>query len=77
MCCQEETYGHTAMNLAVEALTIAGTDERAALRDALEKVQCNGIMGQFIYSPTDHDGITGDAFDPIIIKDGKWFAYKK
>ena len=61
----------------IEALKIAETDDRAALRDALEKVKFKGFLGTFAYSPTDHDGTTGDTFVPIMIKDGKYWPYKK
>ena len=70
--------GNTAMYLAAHALKIAGTDDRAALRDALEKVHFpNGLIGEYRYSPTDHDGLAGEAYGPIILKDSKWWAYKK
>jgi branched-chain amino acid transport system substrate-binding protein len=69
--------GHEAMRIVIEALKIAGTDDRAALRDALEKVKYHGMIGDYAYSPTDHDGISGEAYGPIIVKDGKWWPYKK
>jgi branched-chain amino acid transport system substrate-binding protein len=63
--------------MAIEGLKIAGKDDPAALRDALEKVHFQGFLGEFKYSPTDHEGLSGDAFVPIIIKDGKYWPYKK
>ena len=65
------------IRIVIEALKIAKTDDRAALRDALEKVKYNGFLGNFAYSPTDHQGTTGETFVPIIIKDGKYWSYKK
>lgn len=35
------------------------------------------MIGEYTYSPTDHDGLAGEAYGPIIIKDGKWWPYKK
>jgi len=67
------------MRIVVEALKIAGRDDRATLRDALEKVRYKGLLNaEWIYSPTDHDGQSGDGVEPLIIrKDGKWWPYKK
>ncbi len=68
---------HDAMHLVIEALKIAKTDNRAALRDAMEKVRYQGLIGDFAYSPTDHDGQTGENEEPLIIKDGEFWPYKK
>ncbi len=69
--------GHDPIRIVIEALKIAGTDDRAALRDALEKVRFKGFLGDFKYSPTDHEGTLGEAFVPVIIKDDKYWPYKK
>ncbi len=69
--------GYDNIAIVIEALKIAKTDDRAALRDALEKVKYRGFLGTFAYSPTDHQGTTGETFVPIMIKDGKYWPYKK
>ena len=69
--------GYDAIQIAVEGLKIAGTDDRAAWRDGLEKIRYSGFLGDFKYSPTDHEGNSGEAFVPVIIKDGKYWPYKK
>jgi branched-chain amino acid transport system substrate-binding protein len=69
--------GHDAMRMVIEALKIAGTDDRAAIRDALEKVKYNGLLADFAYSPTDHDGQTGESIEPVIIKNDEFWPYKK
>jgi branched-chain amino acid transport system substrate-binding protein len=69
--------GLDAMNIVLEGLKIAQTPDRAALRSALEKVQYNGMLGNFRYSPTDHQGTTGEAFEPLVINDGKYAPFKK
>ena len=69
--------GHDVMRIVMEALKIAGTDDRAALRNALEKVRYQGLIADFVFSPTDHDGNTGESYIPLNIKDGKWSPYKK
>ena len=68
--------GYDPIRILIEALKIAGTDNRAALRDALEKVDYPGFMGDFKYSPTDHDGTKGEAFVPVIIKNGEYYPYQ-
>ena len=68
---------HDALRMAIEAIKISGTDDRTALRDALEKVKFQGLMGDYAYSPTDHDGASGEDLVPIIIKDGTYWPYKK
>jgi branched-chain amino acid transport system substrate-binding protein len=69
--------GFDAFNIAVAALRLAGTDDRSAIRDALEKVKYEGILGVYNYSPTDHDGNLGGTFGGILRKDGQWWPYKK
>ena len=70
--------GYDVMHIVAQAIKIAGTDDRAAIRDALEKVKFKGMLNcEFAYSPTDHDGQTGEGYEPLIIKDGKWWPYKK
>lgn len=68
---------HDAMRMVVEALKIAGTDDRAALRDALEKVRYQGLIGTFAYSPADHDGQSGEFLEPLTVRDGELWPYKK
>jgi branched-chain amino acid transport system substrate-binding protein len=69
--------GYDPIRIAIEGLRIAGTDDRAALRDALEKVRYQGFLGDFKYSPTDHEGTLGEAFVPVIIKEGRYSPFKK
>lgn len=67
--------GHDAMHMAIQALKIAGTDDRAAIRDALEKVEYHGLLADFKYSPTDHDGQSGESVEPVIIKNYEYWPY--
>ncbi len=72
-------YGNAndCMHITFQGLRNAGKDDRAAIRDGLEKVTYQGFMGDYAYSPTDHDGTKGEAFIPVIVKDGKWAPFKK
>jgi branched-chain amino acid transport system substrate-binding protein len=70
------TYdGATAV---IEAIKAAGTDDRAALRDALERVKFEGFHGAFACTPDDHQGAPKDTFtDVMILKNKQLELYKK
>jgi branched-chain amino acid transport system substrate-binding protein len=69
---------YDGIHVVMEALKIAGTDDRAALRDAMEKVSFNGLLASYKYSPTDHDGIDIDrTVLPIVVRDGEFWPYKE
>jgi branched-chain amino acid transport system substrate-binding protein len=54
-----------------------GADSPAAIRDQLEKTaNFAGIGGIFTYSPTDHAGLTKDAFVLVEIKNSDWALVK-
>ncbi len=64
---------HDGIKLVLEALKLAGTDERSKLRDAMEKTQFNGFIADFKYSPTDHDGLAVINMVPVTIKEGAYW----
>ena len=54
-----------------------GADSPATIRDQLEKTaNFAGIGGIFTYSPTDHAGLTKDAFVLVEIKNSDWALVK-
>jgi len=66
--------GHAwdAIQLVVDALKTVGGD-RAKIRDYLENKK--GFVGQhgvFNFSPEDHNGLTKEAFQMVVVKDGDW-----
>ncbi|MDD5711139.1 MAG: ABC transporter substrate-binding protein [Smithellaceae bacterium] len=70
--------GHAwdAMTLVKMALE-RGAATPAAIRAQLEKTRnYNGIGGIFNFSPTDHAGLTKDAFVMVTIKNGDWVLIK-
>jgi len=69
--------GYDAMNILIQAINTAGSSSRAAIRDALEKTRFVGLNSVYVYTPTDHDGQTGEGYVPIEIKDGKYSPFKK
>lgn len=67
--------GHAwdAMHILVQAIERAGTTDRAAIRDEIERTQdFVGIGGVFTYGPEDHYGLSPEAFVMVTIEDGKW-----
>jgi len=67
--------GHTwdALYMVKKALSAVG-DDKAKIRDYLEN-NIKGFVGQhgiFTYSPDDHNGLTKDAFNMVVVKDGDW-----
>jgi len=66
--------GHAwdAMWILCEALKKSGPD-RNKIRDAIEHTQeFVGTGGVFNFSPSDHNGLTLEAFEMLIVKDGQF-----
>jgi branched-chain amino acid transport system substrate-binding protein len=71
------TLGYDGIQVAIEALKIAGTDDRAAVRDALEKVRFEGFIGPYACTPTDHIGALAAARTFLILKNGELWPFVK
>jgi branched-chain amino acid transport system substrate-binding protein len=70
-------HAYDAFTILVEALGKAGPD-RDKVRDALEGLRnVPGTAGVFNFSPTDHNGLSLDAFEMLTVKDGKFVIYKR
>jgi len=70
--------GHAwdSMNLAVAALRAVGPDP-AKIRDYIENTKgFVGMHGIFNMSPRDHNGLTKNDLEMIVVKDGKWALAK-
>lgn len=66
--------GHAwdALNLVIDALKAVGPDS-AKIRDYIEnRKNFIGQHGVFNFSPTDHNGLTKEAFEMVVVKDGDW-----
>jgi branched-chain amino acid transport system substrate-binding protein len=66
--------GHAwdAFYIAVQALKVVGPD-RAKIRDFIENL--TGFVGQhgvFNFSPTDHNGLSKDDLEMVVVKGGVW-----
>lgn len=65
-------HAYDALHMLVNALKKAGPD-RVGIRDALESTQgFVGTGGVFNMSADDHTGLTKDAFEMIVVKNGKF-----
>lgn len=69
-------FAWDALMLTVDAVKAVGPNH-AKIRDHVEKTRhFVGISGVFNMSPTDHNGLTKDAFVLVTIKNGKWVLAK-
>jgi len=65
-------HAYDALTLLVDALKAVGPN-RARIRNYLEhKKGYVGMHGIFNFSPTDHNGLTKDAFEMVVVKNGDW-----
>jgi branched-chain amino acid transport system substrate-binding protein len=65
-------HGWDALNLVIDALRTVGPDS-AKIRDYIEtRTNFIGQHGVFNFSPTDHNGLTKEAFEMVVVKDGDW-----
>lgn len=70
--------GHAwdSLSMVEKALAAVGCD-KAKIRDYLENL--TGFVGQhgvFNFSPKDHNGLTKEAFQMVVVKDGDWALTK-
>jgi branched-chain amino acid transport system substrate-binding protein len=65
-------YAWDAMGILVNALKTAGAD-KAKLREAIEKTRnFVGQQGVYSFSADDHNGLTKDAFQMVMVKNNDW-----
>lgn len=71
------SVAHDDMKVVIEALQAAGSDDRATIRDTLEKTRYVGLNGSYSYSPTDHRGISKWFGSIAILKNGAFVPYEQ
>ena len=64
--------GYIAAKLITAAIESAGTDDRGAVRDAMETLTCLTAAGRYAFSPTDHSGLDVDDVAVAVIRDGRF-----
>jgi branched-chain amino acid transport system substrate-binding protein len=66
-------HAYDALMILIKAIETAGTDDPAKVRDALEQIQgFVGTGGIFNMTPTDHNGLTKEAFVLVLIENNDW-----
>jgi branched-chain amino acid transport system substrate-binding protein len=69
-------HAYDALLILAKAVEVAGADREKA-RDAIEGIRgLVGTAGLFNFSPTDHNGLTADAFEMLTVKGGRFVLYK-
>jgi branched-chain amino acid transport system substrate-binding protein len=64
-------YAYDGLMIAVDAIKRAGSVDKAKVRDAIEKTtRFVGLSGIYNMTPTDHMGLTQQAFRMVEIRDG-------
>ena len=70
-------HSYDAIMLVIEALKIAGSSDRDAVRDALESIDgFAGTGGVFNMSASDHNGLDMDSLEILTVKNGQFDLYK-
>jgi branched-chain amino acid transport system substrate-binding protein len=69
-------HAYDALWIVAGALKKVG-DDRAKLRDAIEKTEFTGTAGMFKFSPEDHCGLDKTAFELLTVKEGKFVVLKE
>lgn len=66
-------HGWDAFMLIIESIKRSNSTDPDKMQAALEKLQgYQGVMGEYNFSPDNHDALVLGAVDFIQIKDGKW-----
>ena len=68
---------YDGIHVAMEALKAARSDDRAAVRAALEKIRWEGFLGSFACSPEDHQGAQSANTVGMTISGGQFVPYSK
>jgi branched-chain amino acid transport system substrate-binding protein len=71
-------HAYDALLILTEGLKKAGSADTEKVRAAIENLKgLVGTAGVFNFSPTDHNGLSGDSFEMLTVKDGKFCLYQK
>ena len=69
-------HAYDAFLVVAEAVKKAGSVDKNRVRDAIEGIKgLAGTGGVFSFSPTDHNGLTLDAFEMFTVKNGEFVLY--
>ncbi len=68
-------HAYDAFMILKQALEQVGSADKMKVRDTIENMTFVGTGGVFKFSPTDHSGLSIDAFEMMTVKDGKFVPY--
>jgi branched-chain amino acid transport system substrate-binding protein len=69
------TTAYDSMLAISEAIKTAGSDNRRAIRDALEKIRIEGFIGPFACTAESHQGSPVDPMIPVVVRNGEYTPY--
>lgn len=64
--------GYIAVELVAAAVETAKTDDRHAVRDAMETLTCKTAAGTYAFSAEDHSGLQVDDVAVAVVRDGRF-----
>jgi branched-chain amino acid transport system substrate-binding protein len=71
-------HAYDALSIIVAAINKAGSTDSEKVRDSIENLKgFVGTAGIFNFSATDHTGLDLNAFEMLVVKDGKFTILKK
>jgi branched-chain amino acid transport system substrate-binding protein len=72
-----QAAAYDGISVAIAAIKAAGTDDRAAVRSALERIRWKGFVGTFACTPRDHQGSPRDDSPAMMVKNGEYVPYER
>lgn len=66
------SFAADAIQLIVEAINRTDDTDRGGLRDAVERIQLDGISGPLRITPDNHSGLTSVALVPLVASGDRW-----
>jgi branched-chain amino acid transport system substrate-binding protein len=68
---------YDAVHITLEAIKAAASDDRAAIRNAMESLKWEGTLGPFACTPENHRGQQKDNALPVLVQKGQFVLYKR
>ncbi len=68
-------HAYDAFKILCKAVDEAGSLDKEKVRSTIENMTFVGTGGIFHFSPTDHSGLKIDAFDMMVVKNGKFAKF--
>jgi branched-chain amino acid transport system substrate-binding protein len=72
-----QAAAYDGIMVALAAIKAADSDDRVAIRSALERIRWEGFVGAFACTSHDHQGSPRDDSPPMVVKNGEYVPYKR